>query len=146
MHQSISIFGPVLLVVAVTLIGFVKMAIERANAVKQGQNPEFYKVYLGDPEPEKTRAAVRHWDNLFELPTVFYAGCLTAYVIGSVTTTVLVSAWVFAVGRTVQSLVHITYNNPNHRGGAFTLSFLGLMVMWGALAVAILGGAAAGRL
>jgi hypothetical protein len=135
--QSLKIFLPVLLVVAVTFLGFVKMAIERASAVKQGQNPEFYKVYLGDPEPEKTRAAVRHWDNLFELPTVFYAGCLTAYVIGAVSTTVLVCAWIFAVGRTVQSLVHITYNNPNHRGGAFTLSFIGLMVMWGALAAYI---------
>lgn len=136
--QSLNIFLPVLLVVAVTFAGFVKMAIERAGAVKQGQNPEFYKVYLGDPEPEKTRAAVRHWDNLFELPTVFYAGCLTAYVLGAVSTTVLVCAWIFAVGRTVQSLVHLTYNSPNHRGGAFTLSFLGLMVMWGALAAHII--------
>lgn len=136
--QSLKIFLPVLLVVAITFVGFVKMAIERAGAVKQGQNPEFYKVYLGDPEPEKTRAAVRHWDNLFELPTVFYAGCLTAYVLGAVSTTVLACAWIFALGRTVQSLVHLTYNSPNHRGGAFTLSFLGLMVMWGALAAHII--------
>ncbi|WP_310535045.1 MAPEG family protein [Novosphingobium sp.] len=135
--QSLKIFLPVLLVVAVTFVGFVKMAIERAGAVKQGQNPEFYKVYLGDPEPEKTRAAVRHWDNLFELPTVFYAGCLTAYVLGAVSITVLVCAWIFAVGRAVQSFIHLTYNSPNHRGGAFTLSFLGLMVMWGALAAHI---------
>jgi hypothetical protein len=138
MSNPVSIFLPVLLVVAVTFIGFVKMAIERAAAVKQGQNPEFYKVYLGDPEPEKTRAAVRHWDNLFELPTLFYAGCLAAYVLEAVSTTVLVCAWIFALGRTVQSLVHITYNNPNHRGGAFTLAFLGLMVMWGALGLTVL--------
>ncbi|MFM6932912.1 MAG: MAPEG family protein [Novosphingobium sp.] len=132
--KALQIFLPVLLVVAVTFVGFVKMAIERAGAVKQGQNPDYYKVYLGDPEPEKTRAAVRHWDNLFELPTVFYAGCLTAYVIGAVSTTVLVCAWIFAVGRAVQSFVHLSYNSPNHRGGAFTLSFIGLMAMWGALA------------
>jgi hypothetical protein len=137
--QSLAIFLPVLLVVAVTFAGFVKMAIERAKAVKQGQDPEFYKVYLGDPEPQKTRAAVRHWDNLFELPTVFYAGCLTAFVLDAVSATVLVCAWIFAVGRTVQSAVHLTYNHPNHRGLAFTLSFLGLMVMWGTLAVTILG-------
>ncbi|MEJ6010095.1 MAPEG family protein [Novosphingobium aquae] len=139
--QSLKIFLPVLLVVAVTFVGFIKMAIERAGAVKQGQNPEFYKVYLGDPEPEKTRAAVRHWDNLFELPTVFYAGCLAAYMLGAVSTTVLVCAWIFAVGRAVQSFIHLTYNSPNHRGGAFTLSFLGLMVMWGALAAHIIAAA-----
>lgn len=136
-RQSMQIFLPVLLVLAVTFVGFVKMAIERAGAVKQGQNPEYYKVYLGDPEPEKTRAAVRHWDNVFELPTVFYAGCLTAYVLGEVSITVLASAWIFALGRAVQSFVHLTYNSPNHRGGAFTLSFLGLIVMWCALAAHI---------
>lgn len=139
--QSPTIFLPVLLVVAVTFAGFIKMAIERANAVKGGQNPDFYKVYLGDPEPEKTRAAVRHWDNLFELPTVFYAGCLTAHVLGAVSTTVLVCAWIFALGRAAQSFVHLTYNSPNHRGGAFTLSFLALMVMWVALAVRIIAAA-----
>lgn len=137
--QSLRIFLPVLLIVAVTFVGFIKMAIERGKAVKGGQNPDFYKVYLGDPEPDATRAAVRHWDNLFELPTVFYAGCLTAYVLGTVTATVLVCAWIFAAGRTIQSVVHLSYNNSSHRGGAFTLSFVALMVMWGALAANILG-------
>lgn len=135
--QSPDIFLPVLVVVAVTFAGFVKMALERGKAVKGGQDPAYYKVYLGAPEPEPTRAAVRHWDNLFELPTVFYAGCLTAYVLGAVSTTVLVCAWIFAIGRAVQSAIHLTYNNPSHRGGAFTLSFLGLMVMWGALATTV---------
>lgn len=137
-QAPVAILLPMLLIVALTFVAFVKMAIERAAAVKGGQNPEFYKVYLGDPEPEKTRAAVRHWDNLFELPTLFYAGCLAAYVLEAVSATVLVCAWIFALGRTVQSLVHITYNNPNHRGGAFTLAFLGLMVMWGALGLTVL--------
>ena len=81
---------------------------------------------------------MRHWDNLFELPTVFYAACLTAFVLDAVTTTVLVCAWIFAAGRTAQSAIHMTYNSPNHRGGAFTLSFVALMVMWAALATSIL--------
>ena len=135
--QSTAIFLPVLLVVAITLLGFVKMAVERGRAIKAGQNPEFYKVHLGDPEPAATRAAVRHWDNLFELPTVFYAACLTAYVIAGVSPTVLACAWIFAIGRALQSLVHLTYNSPNHRGMAFVVSFLALMVMWGALGLAI---------
>jgi hypothetical protein len=64
---------------------------------------------------------------------------MTAYVVDAVTVTVLVCARIFAVGRTVQSAVHLSYNNPNHRVGVFSLSFLGLMVMWGALAANILG-------
>lgn len=136
MTQPASIFLPVLLLVAITLAGFLKMAIERGRTAGQ-QGPDYYRVYLGDPEPEATRAAVRHWDNLFELPTLFYAGCLTAYVLGAVTGAVLACAWIFAIARAIQSTVHLTYNNPNHRGGAFALSFLALMAMWGLLAAVI---------
>lgn len=137
-NHPLTIFLPMLAVVALTFVAFVKMAIGRAAAVKAGQNPDFYRAHLGDPEPEATRAAVRHWDNLFELPTVFYAGCLTAFVVGTVTGWMLVFAWIFALGRLVQSLVHMTYNNPSHRGLAFTLSVVGLLALWIDLAWAIL--------
>jgi hypothetical protein len=125
--------------VALTFVAFIKMAIERAKAVKGGQDPDFYKVYLGDPEPEKTRAAVRHWDNLFELPTVFYVACLTAFVLGAVSGWTLAFAWIFAVGRLVQSLVHMTHNNPNHRAGGFTLSVFGLLALWINITAVIVG-------
>ncbi|MBC2667817.1 MAPEG family protein [Novosphingobium piscinae] len=138
-QTPLAIFLPVLLVVALTFVAFVKMAIERAAALRAGQDPAFYRVYLGAPEPEKTRAAVRHWDNLFELPTVFYAGCLTAFVLAAVSGWTLLFAWLFAIGRLIQSLVHMSYNNPNHRGGAFTLSVLGLLALWVDLGLTVAG-------
>jgi hypothetical protein len=137
-QTPIAILLPMLLVV-LTFVAFIKMAIERAAAVKGGQSPEFYKVYLGDPEPEKTRAAVRHWDNLFELPTVFYAACLTAVVLGGVSGWTIAFAWVYAVGRLVQSLIHMTYNNPNQRAGAFTFSVIGLLALWVNIGAMIIG-------
>lgn len=138
-QAPIAIFLPMLLIVALTFVAFIKMAIERTAAVKGGQNPEFYKVHLGDPEPEKTRAAVRHWDNLFELPTVFYAACLTAFALGAVSGWTLAFAWVFALGRIAQSVVHLTHNNPSQRGAAFTLSVLGLLALWINIGVTIFG-------
>lgn len=53
---SLRIFLPVLLVVAVTLLGFIKMAIEHGKALRGGQNPDFHKVYLGDPAPDRQSA------------------------------------------------------------------------------------------
>lgn len=138
-QTPVAIFLPMLLIVALTFVAFIKMAIERAKAVKGGQDPAYYKVYLGDPEPEKTRAAVRHWDNLFELPTVFYAACLTAFVLGAVSGWTLAFAWLFAVSRLVQSLVHMTHNSPNQRGGAFTLSVIGLLALWINIGTVIVG-------
>lgn len=130
LHAPATIFLPMLVIVALTFVAFVKMAIERTAAVKGGQDPAYYKAHLGDPEPEKTRAAVRHWDNLFELPTLFYAACLTGFVLGAVSGWTLLFAWAFAIGRLVQSLVHMTHNNPGQRGGAFVLSVLAMLALW----------------
>src|SRR5690606_30194593 len=105
--NQVAIFVPMLVVVALTFVGFVKMAAARGAAVKGGHDPAYYRAHLGTPEPEATVAAVRHYGNLFELPTLFYAACLTAFVLGAVTTWVLVFAWGYVAARVVQSAVHM---------------------------------------
>jgi len=132
------VFLPVLVVVALTIVAFVKMGAARAGAMKTGMNADFYRAHLGEPEPEGARAAARHWDNLFELPTLFYAGCITAFVLGGVGTWTLVFAWGFAAARVVQSLIHMTYNSPAHRGMAFALGVVFVLALWINIAVLIL--------
>src|ERR1700756_3372091 len=86
--NQISIFLPVLAVVALTIVGFLRMAVARGKAAKaRGDGATYYRAFLGEPEPEYAVAAVRHYGNLFEAPTLFYAGCITGYAIGAVTTT-----------------------------------------------------------
>jgi hypothetical protein len=135
--HPVAIFVPMLVVVALTFVAFVRMAAARGAAVKAGQDPAFYRAHLGTPEPEAATAAVRHWDNLFELPTLFYAACLTAFVLNAVTGWVLVFAWGWVVARIVQSAVHMTYNNPSHRGAGFILGVLFLLALWVDLALAV---------
>jgi hypothetical protein len=126
-----------LVVVALTFVAFVRMAAARGAAVKAGQDPAFYRAHLGTPEPEAATAASRHWGNLFELPTLFYAACLTAFVLNAVTGWVLVFAWGWVAARIVQSAVHMSYNNPSHRGVGFILGVLFLLALWIDLAFAI---------
>ncbi len=80
---------------------------------------------------------VRHYSNLFELPTLFYAACLTAYMLNAVSFWLLVVAWGYALARIVQSAVHMTYNNPSHRGGAFIVSVIFMVALWVKVATAI---------
>lgn len=134
------IFLPVLAVVALTLVVFIRMAAARAVAAKS-MNADYYRAHLGEPEPEAARAAARHWDNLFELPTLFYAGCIVAFVLGAVGTWTLVFAWGFVAARVVQSLVHMTYNNPAHRGLAFVLGVVFTLALWVDVALAVLAAA-----
>ena len=113
------------------------MATARGAAAKAGQDPGYYRAHLGTPEPESAVAAARHWDNLFELPTQFYAGCLVAYVLDSVSGWTLAFAWGFVVARLIQSAVHMTYNNPMHRGGGFVLAVLFAFALWINIALSV---------
>jgi hypothetical protein len=134
-----SVLVPMLVIVALTFVGFVKMAAGRGAAVKAGHDPNYYRAHLGAPEPEATVAAVRHWGNLFEFPTLFYAACVTAFALGAVGLWTLAFAWGFVVARLLQSAVHMTYNNPSHRGGGFILGVLFMAALWVNIGIAICG-------
>lgn len=131
------IFLPMLVVVALTFVAFVRMAVGRTAAVKGGQDPAFYRAHLGAPEPEATVVTVRHYGNLFELPTLFYAACLTAYLLGGVTAWALGWANAYAAARVVQSAVHLTYNKPAHRGLAFIVGMVCMIALWIVIALEI---------
>lgn len=136
--NPVSIFVPMLVVVLLTFIAFIRMGVARGAAVKAGQDPNFYRAHLGTPEPEYATAAVRHYGNLFELPTIFYAACLSAYVLNAVGKWTLILAWGYVAARLIQSAVHMSYNNPSHRGGGFILGVLFMLALWVNLAIAIL--------
>lgn len=137
--NPISIFTPMLVIVALTFVAFIRMAVARTVAAKSGQDPNYYRAHLGTPEPEATVVAVRHYGNLFELPVLFYAACLTAFVLGAVSGWTLAFAWAYVAARLLQSAVHLTYNNPAHRGLAFAIGLLFVFALWLNLALAILG-------
>lgn len=134
--NNVTILLPMLAVVLLTFIAFIKMAVER-GAVAKTMDPKFYRAHQGGQEPEAAAAATRHYGNLLELPTLFYAACLTAYVLGAVSLWTLIFAWAYVAARFVQSLIHMTSNNPNQRGGAFVLGVLVMVALWINLALAV---------
>lgn len=136
--NPVSIFVPMLVIVALTFVAFLRMAIARAAAIKAGQDPDYYRSHLGGSEPEATVVAVRHYGNLLELPVLFYAACLTAYALAAVGGWTLVFAWAYTAARLVQSFIHMSYNNPAHRGLGFVLGVFCLLALWINLGLAVL--------
>ncbi len=124
-----AILVPMLAVVALTLIAFIRMAMARGAAAKT-MSPDSYRAQLGGHEPEPAVVAVRHYHNLLELPTVFYPACITAFALGAVGMWTLVFAWAYVAARLLQSAIHLSYNNPGHRGGAFVLGVLCVFALW----------------
>ena len=129
---------PMLVVVALTYFSFLRLGSKRAAAMKGGEvTIEYYRAYSGGLEPEAAAVAGRHFVNLFEMPVLFYAACLTAYVLNPGSIWVLTLAWGYVAGRLMQSAVHLTYNDPMHRGMSFFLAILCLLALWINLALVI---------
>lgn len=137
-NNAVCMLLPMLVMVALTFVAFVHMAIRRTEAVKAGHDPAYYRAHIGTPEPEATTAAVRHYGNLLELPTLFYPACITAYALGEAGRWTLVFAWGYVAARVVQSLVHMTSNNTKQRGGAFVLGMIFMLALWINLGMAII--------
>lgn len=131
------IFVPMLAVVLLTFIALFAMASGRGAAMKAGQDPNYYKAHQGTPEPEATVAKVRHFNIMFEVPTLFYAACITAFVLGAVGQWTVWFAWGFVILRVIQSTVHLTYNNPAHRGMAFMASMVFMLALWVNIAMSV---------
>lgn len=69
--------------------------------------------------------------NQFEWPVFFHVLCVMLYVEQSaVTSTIIVMAWVFVIGRVLHSLVQICSSNVRIRGLVFTINFLAVIAMW----------------
>lgn len=133
MPETISqayIFVPMLVVVLLTYIAMFRMVAARSKAMKEGTPMTYYRAHLGEPEPEYARAAARHLDNLLEGPTLFYAACLTAFVLSAVGFWTIVFAWSYVLFRVIQSVVHMTSNKVVFRGTAYSLGMLSLAALW----------------
>lgn len=134
--NPVTILLPTLVVAALTFFAFIRMAAARGAAAKT-MDPNFYRAQQGGVEPEAAVVAVRHYGNLLELPTLFYPACIALFALNAVSGWALIWAWGYVAARLVQSAVHLSYNNPAHRGLSFVLGLLFVLALWVTLALAV---------
>ena len=81
--SELSLVYPMLALVLLTCGVLIVLFRSRVRMVREGLAPvSYFRVFQGSPEPEFAAKPTRHFTNLFEAPTLFYAGCLTAMVAG----------------------------------------------------------------
>jgi len=118
------------MVVLTLVIGLVALRIRFAS-VKRGEvSVRYFKLMQGDKVPEAVLKSTRCFNNLFEVPVLFYVAC-TLYISMAIDSmAALVLAWVFVTCRAVQAWVHMTYNHILHRMIAFWLACLSALALW----------------
>ena len=139
--QGETIFWPMLIQAGLTYGVYALGSRRRVAAIMAGEaKPGQFKLPGPDNEPERSATAMRSLANQFELPVLFYACCLTLFVLGAAGAAAVALAWAFALSRLGHAYVHVTNNRLKFRRPAFITGFFLLLLMWALVAVRLVCG------
>ena len=91
---------------------------------------EYFRVGEGPRPADKIVDIHHHFSNQFEIPVLFYLGCLTALVTESVDRATVTLAWSFVVLRVVHTVIVFVKNDPRVRVGPYVVSTLAVWSIW----------------
>jgi hypothetical protein len=133
-----AILWPAFALFALTMASVARLARMRFAAARAGKvDPRYYKVFRGEGEPPELAAQSRNVINLYEMPTLFYAGTAIAFAAGAAGTALVALAWAYVACRIVHSAIHLTSNKVLWRFRAFSVSWLVLAAYWIVLGVSL---------
>jgi len=129
---ALSLVYPMLALVLVTFGVAVVLFRARLRSVREGHTPvSYFRTFQGSLEPpEFVARPTRHFANLFEAPTLFYAGCLAAMVTGVTGPWAVAFAWGYVAARVAHAAIHLGSNRVRHRLRAYAASWLFLLALW----------------
>jgi hypothetical protein len=129
-------FAMVLLTLFVMIITIrVRVAAVRTGQVKL----KYFETYSeGTPTPELVKTQ-RHFANLFEVPVLFYAGCLTAMVLNLTGFMIQFWAWLFVASRVCHTIIHLGSNRVMPRMWTFFVCVFAVMALWVQVVIAVAG-------
>jgi len=107
------------------------LARMRFAAVKRGDlKPQYFAINRGGEVPEYLAKVNNNYNNLLELPILFYLVAVLLFVTDRVEPAQVLLAWVFVMSRYVHSYIHTTCNNIRQRMRMFMLGVISLIAMW----------------
>ena len=129
--NATQILMPVLAMGVLVMIVYVRTFLSRVSQMKSGRiHPQQVHSRAEMAARVQDSRAADHLSNLFELPVLFYAGCILVYLTGTSDGLFLILAWAFVAFRFAQAFVHLTFNHVMTRLAFFALGLLTFMVFW----------------
>lgn len=103
----------------------------RVRALKNKEvSMKYFQSYTAAPPPEYSRIAERHYENQFEVPTMFFSVGAMQFALGFANSLTLVLMWAFVVARVIHTFIHLGSNNILTRMKFFTTSWICILALW----------------
>ena len=126
-----SIIYPMAALVLLTVVILLLILYFRVKAVRARKiSPLYFKHNKGGELPDHLISITQNYNNLLELPILFYAVCLIVLVLQLDNISFVILAWIYVILRYIHSYIHTTYNHIIHRLISFALSCFVLTAMW----------------
>ena len=131
------IYAMFAMVVLTFMVGIVAV-VNRVKSVNNGSvKIKYYRTMDGQEVPEQLTKSTRCFNNMFEVPVLFYVVSTLFVILKTNSELVLLLAWVFVGFRIAQAIVHLTYNNVLHRMLMFWGAVISVLSMWVILLIEI---------
>lgn len=135
-----SIFLPCIALVFLTAVIWARGVHDRIVEIKSRRiSPQRLKTSADCARELHHLQAMDNFNNLLELPVLFYLLCLSLVLTRHVSPSDVLAAWVFVTLRVMHSLIHATYNRVTHRFVVWALGSLWLFGMWAGFAYRLIG-------
>lgn len=126
-----ALLGPVFALAALVglvwllMVGFRNYAILRDIA-----SAAYYVDYQRSTPPDWVERPARTFNNLMQLPSMFWCVCALMMITGRVDGAQLFLAWVFVAARVLHALVYMIWNHVPTRFGVWIAASITLAVIW----------------
>lgn len=129
--QPERLLAPMFAMLGVTAGVWLLMVVVRNWAVIRGlTNPEYYLAYARSQPPDWIERPARTFNNLMQVPTLFYVVCILMLSLRVTDQAQLVYAWLFVATRLLHAVIYIGWNFLPYRFAAFVCSCIVLGVLW----------------
>jgi hypothetical protein len=125
-----SLVPPLFAMLGLTAVVWIAMALLRNLMVMLGKaSMRYYHRYADEAPPEWIERPARTFNNLMQVPLVFYAVCLMAMALNEVDTVQVQLAWLFVALRVLHAFIMLAWNFVPYRFAAYCASCIALIAL-----------------
>lgn len=142
MTQKALMLLPMVILIFFTFgIMFWMLKLRYKAVAKDNFDPKYFRLYDASqssvPMPEYLAKVTQHFQNLLEMPPLFYLALIFLAAMNITDMFYVILAWAFLFARFLHCYIHTTGNRVMKRKNAFIISLIILMILWARIAIEI---------
>lgn len=124
------LYAMAMMVLLTFIVGLIAARTRFANVRSGEVTVRYFKLMQGQDVPERVIVTSRSFNNMFEVPVLFYVACTLSISLGVVGPSGLLLAWLFVALRYAHACIHLTSNGLLQRMLVFWASFVCVLLLW----------------